>query len=296
MKYKAHEAVEEYKSLATIYKEEVEYALLRGEVEDAKEFMRKYLKEIQEKRIVLKKKEEEKYLILEYKTRFSKRYKREIKEKIRNMLEGINTTCGHLVLTIENLSFEELAEKKEKISRALFLFFRKVERAFKKKIQRVVTREVTETKDKKFHFHFHCLLIGMKFLTKKELEFIKKIWKETTESQGIRGEYAYYKYLKNKNIFIWYITKYIIKDLETVNLTSTSLTILKMRSYTTTLKKKDKIETEEDLKEYEFYGVLSKEEVEEFIKNNKEKITNIRELEKEMKEDQENSRTESTTR
>lgn len=210
--------------------------------------------------IVLRKKADNTYLFLPYKTRFSKAYKRQIKRTLRQVLDNSTPmSIGHFTLTLQNLDFVQITQKKRDLMKTLNTFIKKLNRILKTQIKYVCTREITQTNSQEFHFHFHLICYDLRHLSTSILEDTKQAWFETCEKNGLHALYAHYDYIKQFRYALNYVMKYIQKEFTEVNLTSTILHLLNLRSYTTSENLTPQ-RTRIQQGEYDFMGIYDKTE------------------------------------
>lgn len=244
-------------------KENILDLLKEKNYEAALDQAQEYVSRKKNKVIVLRKKEDNSYLFLEYKTRFNEIYKKEIRRKFKTLLEDSKAKIGHFTLTTSNLYFTDIITKKKNISKALNQFIIFLNRFFDKKIKYVASKEITVANSQSLHYHIHLIIFDLQYVSRASIEKIKVQWGIICKNNGLEGKYIYYKYSQD-NTALQYALKYILKEFFDINLTSVILHFLKIRSYTTSEKIIKDTKGPNEAR-YEFLGLYNKQEAKELF-------------------------------
>lgn len=171
-------------------------------------------------------------------------------KKIKQHLSGIKNlgVCSimHIVLTLSHSEDTNYIIQYKKLKSGACAFIEKFkDLTHNQNIQYFLTYECKIGVDGLYHQHLHLLIFNQGFLAKSIVMKLKQFWRQKTGSK-----YVFFKYIpKDRNMCAFnYAIKYVIKEIENVNLTSVLLFSVKGKSYTMSLSLQKIISTDKKIK------------------------------------------------
>ncbi|MEA3295526.1 MAG: hypothetical protein U9Q27_00050, partial [Patescibacteria group bacterium] len=181
------------KAIDRVKEESFNYENAWGSLDDVNLFASLYQESIEDKKIVLVDREQEKALVLDYFTRFSENYLKRVRRKLWSISKKKFRYASHLTLTIDPKFFSSLKQAWRGIQQRSNILLTRI----RKKYPRIKFLKTAEFQ-KNGAPHLHVLLLNAPYIPHEELEAMWKLGFISIRQVSVK---------KGLNYIIKYITK-----------------------------------------------------------------------------------------